>query len=306
MKRLRFDFNVLVTPIIMLLSALLGCHAHSDVASPPIQNGPSVSPLTPPKQGPVTVAVVLSSGAEVVDFAGPWGVFEYANVPSRDEPAFRLFTVADSTASLKCSGGLVVVPDFRFADSPRPNVIVIPAMGEPSDEMIAWIRENAKHADITMSVCTGAFVLAKTGLLDGKSATTHHGSYGYFAGLFPEITVKRGARFVDSGSIATAGGLTSGIDLSLHVVARYFGVDAAERTARDLEYQGVGWKDAQSNAMFAARPISTEDRPICPVCEMQVSKDPSLRAVHHGRTVYFCAEECKRLFVAHPDRFSTP
>lgn len=267
---------------------------------------PQINRLVPPADGRIPVAVVLSSGAEVVDFAGPWGVFEYANIPNRDESPFQLFTVAETTAPLKCSGGLTVVPNYTFANAPQPKIIVIPAMGEPSEALLSWVRSTSKHTDLTMSVCTGSFVLAKAGLLSGKTATTHHGAYGYFTASFPDVTVKRGVRYVDSGNVATAGGLTSGIDLALHVVERYYGRDAAERTALDLEYQGTGWKDPDSNTVYAKVPVSTDDRPLCPICEMEVDKKSALSAVYKGRTVYFCAEGCKQLFDANPERFLKP
>ncbi len=92
-----------------------------------------------------------------------------------------------------------------------------------------------------MSVCTGAFQLGSAGLLAGKSATTHHDFFDQFARAFPEVTVKRGLRFVEEGRISTAGGLSSGIDLALRVVDRYFGRDVAQRTATYMEYQSKGW-----------------------------------------------------------------
>lgn len=262
--------------------------------------------LTPPVDGRITVAVVLAPGAEVVDFSGPWGVFEYASIPDRHESPFQLFTVADSTTPIKCSGGLSVVPDFTFANAPQPKIIVIPAMGEPSQALLSWVREASQHTDLTMSVCTGSFVLAKAGLLAGKTATTHHGAYGYFAASFPDITVKRGARFVDLGTVATAGGLTSGIDLALHVVERYYGRAAAERTALDLEYQGTGWKNPDSNTVYATAPISTDEHPVCPICEMPVEKNSAINEVYNGRKVYFCAEGCKKLFDANPEKYLKP
>src|SRR6185295_9767104 len=97
---------------------------------------------------------------------------------------------------------------------------------------------NSKKADLTMSVCTGAFVLAKTGLLSGKSATTFHGAFRSFAIEFPDVHLKRGARFVEDGNLSTAGGLSSGIDLALRVVERYYGREVARKTAYNLEYQG--------------------------------------------------------------------
>ena len=93
-----------------------------------------------------------------------------------------------------------------------------------------------------MSVCTGAFQLARAGLLEGIPATTHHDYFEDFAKEFPHIELRRGLRFVDSGRIATAGGLTSGIDMALHIVSRYFGVEAAEATATYMEYASDAWR----------------------------------------------------------------
>jgi transcriptional regulator GlxA family with amidase domain len=101
---------------------------------------------------------------------------------------------------------------------------------------VRWIRGAAQHADLIMSVCTGAFVLAQTGLLDGKTATTHHGSYEQFEAMFPAIRLVRGPRFVEHDHVATAGGLTSGIDLALRVVERYLGRDIALATAGYMEH----------------------------------------------------------------------
>jgi len=157
-----------------------------------------------------------------------------------------------------------------------------------------------------MSVCNGAFVLAKAGLLAGKPATAHHGAYALLAADFPDVTVKRGARFVDAGKVSTAGGLTSGIDLALHVVERYFGRAVADKAASDLEYQGQGWHDPDSNVAFANRPVSTAEHPICPVCEMEVDKATPFRAVHRGRTYLFCSDDCKKRFDASPERFVQP
>jgi transcriptional regulator GlxA family with amidase domain len=133
-------------------------------------------------------------------------------------------------------------------------VVVIPAQDGVSPAMLDWIRKSAKTADLTMSVCTGTFVLAKTGLLSGKMATTHHGAYTDFAKQFPDIQLKRGARFVEDGNLASAGGLTCGTDLALHVVERYFGRERAEKTAYRMEYQGKGWLDPNSNQAYAQVP----------------------------------------------------
>src|SRR5208282_6166889 len=131
-----------------------------------------------------------------------------------------------------------IVPDFNLRMAPTPKVIVIPAQGGESPAMLEWIRKSSNTADVTMSVCTGAYLLAKTGLLKGKAATTHHGAYADFAMQFPDIELRRGARFVEEGNLASAGGLSSGIDLALRVVERYYSRDRAQQTADMMEYQG--------------------------------------------------------------------
>ncbi len=189
---------------------------------------------------------------------------------------------------------------------PQPKVIVIPAQNNDSPAVLDWVRKASQTADVTMSVCTGAFLLAKTGLLDGKSATTHHNSYKIFERQFPKITLKRGARFVEEGKLASAGGLTSGMDLAMRVVERYFGREEAEKDAFYMEYQGAGWKDASgaANAAYATvklRPGFEED----PVCGMEV-KQGDLKADYKGATYYFCMESCKQRFVKSPDGFLGP
>src|SRR5437763_1093083 len=163
-----------------------------------------------------------------------------------------------------------IIPDYTFANAPAPKVIVIPAQSKPSEAMLKWIRESTKNTDVTMSVCTGAFVLAKTGLLSGKAATTFHGAFVSFAMQFPDIRLKRGARFVEDGNLASAGGLSSGIDLALRVVERYYGREVAQKTAYNMEYQGQGWMNADSNQLYATTPVSTAEHPLCPVCGMEV------------------------------------
>lgn len=202
--------------------------------------------LTPPARGTIPVAVAISEGATVIDFAGPWEVFQDVHVPERgsdmDEMMpFRLFTVSETTKPLRGSAGLQLVADYAFENAPQPRVIVVGAQ-RGSEALHAWLRKASEKADLTMSVCTGAFQLARAGLLAGKPATTHHDSLDRLAKQFPDIEVRRGLRFVESGPrLATAGGLSSGIDLALRVVERYFGRPAAERTAAYMEYQGRGW-----------------------------------------------------------------
>jgi transcriptional regulator GlxA family with amidase domain len=266
-------------------------------------NAAEPNSLKPPASGSIPVAFLISEGAVVIDFCGPWEVFRDVMVPGRQDHPFRLYTVSDKTSPIQAGGGMKIVPDYTFANAPAPKVIVIPAQSEPSGAMLDWIRKSSKDTDVTMSVCTGAFVLAKTGLLSGKPATTYHGAFGYFATEFPDIHLKRGARFVEDGNLATAGGLSSGIDLALRVVERYFGREVAQKTAYNMEYQGQGWMNADSNQVYARAPVSTADHPLCAVCGMDVDPKSSPKSVFNGKTYYFCSDDDKKTFDAAPDKF---
>lgn len=213
---------------------------------------PTATPLKPPTSQIIPVAYPLSAGVVEVDFTGPWGIFGSVMLPGKDMVMpFHQYTVAESKAPLRTDSGLTVVPDYTFETAPQPKIIVIPAQGNVPEGMLPWIRKASTGTDVTMSVCVGAFTLAKTGLLDGKSATTHHSTYKRFANQFPKVHLVRGVRFVDEGNVATAGGLTCGSDLAMHIVERYFGRKLTEDTAYYLEYQSVGWKDPSSNAIYA-------------------------------------------------------
>src|SRR5713101_2093580 len=260
------------------------------------------NPLAPPSSGAIPVAFPISDGAVVIDFCGPYEVFRV--VTGLDgKPAFQLYTVADKIAPIKCSGDMIVVPNYTFENAPSPKVIVIPAQNGASDAMLRWIRESTKTTDVTMSVCTGAFVLAQTGLLSGKAATTYHYAYTDLAMQFPDIQVKRGYRFVENGNLATAGGLSSGIDLALRVVERYYGRDVARKTAYNMEYQGEGWMNPDSNQTYAVAAVSTAEHPLCPVCGMDVDPKIAPKSVFKGTTYYFCSDDDKKTFDTAPEKF---
>ena len=207
------------------------------------------------------VAFVLSDGAVMIDFAGPWEVFQDVMLPSRgpsmdDQHPFQLYTVADTTSPVRASDGMRILPDYTFDTAPKPDIVVVPAQSGRSPKMMAWLRQMATGSGVVMSVCNGAFVLADAGLLDGKHATAHHGALNLFQARYPKVTVERGMRYVQSDRVIyTAGGLSSGIDLALHIVERYFGRDAAQATATMMEYEGAGWKgDGHAATAFVSAP----------------------------------------------------
>jgi transcriptional regulator GlxA family with amidase domain len=182
----------------------------------------------------IKTAVAIGGGFNVIDVSGPWETFQDAAVAG-GPGQFELYTVSSSTDTVAGSGGLTVSPSYSYADAPQPHVVVIPAHNA-TEETVEWLRHVSGRADLLMSVCTGAFVLAETGLLDGKTATTHHGSWDDFEATYPKVTLLRGRRYVENGNLATAGGLTSGVDLALRVVERYLGRDAADATLEYMEY----------------------------------------------------------------------
>jgi transcriptional regulator GlxA family with amidase domain len=192
-------------------------------------------PLPVPSGGVIRTAIAIGPGVNVIDMAGPWEVFQDAAV-AQGRGQFQLYTVAASRRTVEASGGLRIQPTYTYDTAPLPHLVVIPAH-QSTARTVAWLRRVARSADLLMSVCTGAYVLAETGLLDGKTATTHHQSWNDFAASFPRVRLVRGRRFVEHDSVATAGGLTSGVDLALRVVERYLGRPAADATARFMEYR---------------------------------------------------------------------
>ncbi|MGH9905247.1 MAG: DJ-1/PfpI family protein [Pyrinomonadaceae bacterium] len=202
--------------------------------------------LTPPAKGRIPVAFLVSRGVTVIDFAGPWEVFQDVHVASRgesmdDQMPFELFTVSDTLGTRNRLGGFEDRSELHFQDIAIAQGNRDTRSGCRSPEMFEWLSKASQSADVVMSVCTGAFILGRSGLLKGKSATTHHDFIEQFAREFPDVDVKRGLRFVEGPKISSAGGLTSGIDLALRVVERYFGRGVAETTAFYMEYQSKGW-----------------------------------------------------------------
>jgi transcriptional regulator GlxA family with amidase domain len=193
----------------------------------------------------INVAFVISAGANVIDLAGPWEVFQDAMLSDgpQTRAAFRLYTVSDSPRPIEATGGLRLVPHYTLRNAPTPAIISVGAQ-RGSDSIRAWLGEQSKRVELMMSVCTGAFQLARAGLLDGRRATTHHEFWEKMAREHPRVRLERGPRFVADGNVWTAGGLTSGVDLALHVVQRVHGEEVAARTARYMEYESERWRSA--------------------------------------------------------------
>ncbi len=220
-----------------------------------LPSSPQADSLKPPATGKINVAFLISDLADVMDIAGPWEVFGDSMLTTKGKTwhpsdgddmvmLFNVYTVSDSLKPVDANG-LTIVPNYSFDNAPKPQIIVIPAQHGRGAAQKAWLLANSATADVTMSVCTGASVLAGYGMLDGQTATTHHSFEQSMQKEFPAVRFVSGTRFVDHGKIATAGGLTSGIDLALHVVARYYGPEVAQSTADLLEHRSELWKNPE-------------------------------------------------------------
>lgn len=188
------------------------------------------------------VAILLFPEVEVLDFAGPFEVFSVASRITRDRPhpPFRIRTIAAGRAPVPARHGLPVVPELAFADRPAVDLLIVPGgiVDQPLADAttLAWIAETARQASLTASVCTGAFLLAKLGLLDGRSATTHWEDIPALRAEFPAVDVIENVPYVDEGPIVTSAGISAGIEMSLHLVGRILGAAAASATARQMQY----------------------------------------------------------------------
>jgi transcriptional regulator GlxA family with amidase domain len=189
------------------------------------------------------VAILIFDDVEVLDFAGPFEVFAVTDELLQHD-AFNVFTLAESPGTVRARNGLKVVPTHTLENCPLPHVLVIPGgfgtralFGKPA--LLEWLRLRAKLAEVVLSVCTGALVLARAGLLDGLRVTTHHERLELLRNLAPGATVDPSARFHDNGKIVTAAGISAGIDASLHVVRRLCGPRVAEATVEYMEYEGT-------------------------------------------------------------------
>jgi len=187
------------------------------------------------------VAILIFDDVEVLDFAGPFEVFAVTD-ELRAHEAFHVFTVSEQRATIRARNGLKIVPDFLLENCPAAQVLVIPGgqgtralLNRPL--LLEWVRKQARGAEIVMSVCTGALVLGKAGLLDGLRATTHHACFDLLREHAPGAVVTPGERFTDNGKVCTSAGISAGIDLSLHVVGRLLGQEAADTTARHMDYE---------------------------------------------------------------------
>lgn len=196
-----------------------------------------------------TIGIFIFDGVEVLDFAGPFEVFSVASrisgrIAANSAPPFRPILIAMQEKPVHARGGFRVLPDYTIHKHPKLDVLIVPG-GLTEDvqhnaEVLAWVRREAASARLVASVCTGAFVLAQAGLLDGKRAATHHEDEASLATQFPSLSVVSGVSWVDEGAVLSSGGISAGIDMSLHLVERLQSREAAEATAAQMEFRRSG------------------------------------------------------------------
>ena len=200
-----------------------------------------------------SVAIVLFDEVEVLDFAGPFEVFSVTGRRKLGEP-YEVFTVAGKK-NVMARNNLEVIPKYTFDNCPAFDMFLVPGGGgfHPDGTpfgsrremnnpvMLDWVRERAKSAEHVLSVCTGALILARAGLLENLEATTHYLAVDELKAMSPTIKVSGEKRWVDNGKIVLSAGVSAGIDMSLHVVARLQGDEVARETATYMQYEY--WKD---------------------------------------------------------------
>jgi transcriptional regulator GlxA family with amidase domain len=197
--------------------------------------------------GTSTVGILIFDDVEVLDFCGPFEVFATATADGSDErPLFRVLTIAERAALVRCRGGLLVHPHHTIATHPALDILVVPGgFGTrpllSNRSVLDWIAEQHGRTSLTTSVCTGSFLLAAAGLLEGRRATTHWAAIDWLREHHSTVDVRATERIVDEGKLVTAAGVSAGIDMALHVVARLHGAAVASETARQMEYE---WRSA--------------------------------------------------------------
>jgi transcriptional regulator GlxA family with amidase domain len=191
---------------------------------------------TPQRQ----IGIVLFNDVEELDAVGPWEVLSYWTRENPDD-GFAVFTLSPAGGLVQCKKGLRVLADYSFADAPAVEVLVHPG-GRGTRPLLRdaahleWVRRQRATAPLLTSVCTGALVYAAAGLLAGRPATTHWSDLEELAALDPTIQLRPDDRFVDDGDVITSAGVSAGIDMALHLVARLAGVERARQIRRGIQY----------------------------------------------------------------------
>jgi putative intracellular protease/amidase len=223
--------QLLIAALVLAFTFHLGRPLRAEVNTPQ-------KTAVPQQKAPRNLAILIFDGVQIIDYTGPYETF--GHVYSEAGTPFNIYTVSEKSAAITTSMGMSVNPKYSFENAPDPDVLIVPG-GDVTGQVenanvIKWIQDKSKHAEIVMSVCNGAYILAKSGLLDGLEATTTAGLIPGLRQAAPKTNVVDDKRYVDNGKIITTAGLSSGIDGSLHVIDRLFGRGTAQMAALGMEY----------------------------------------------------------------------
>ena len=188
----------------------------------------------------MNIGIYIYDQAEVLDFSGPFEVFSTASRICTSGELFNVFLVSETGNIVEARGGYSVYPSYGFHNHPKIDVLIVVGGVHANEiskaQVIGWIAENAKKAKLVASVCTGAFLLAEARILTTQNVTTHWMDIPDLRASYPDLTVHESSRWMDEGSVVTSGGISAGIDMSLHLVSRLHSLELAEKTARQMEF----------------------------------------------------------------------
>jgi transcriptional regulator GlxA family with amidase domain len=189
----------------------------------------------------VNIGIFIFDGVEELDFTGPWEVLTQWARQVAEEREISVFTLARSTDPVTCSHGLRVLPDRAWDDLPQLDVLLVPGGRVNTliedDDVLDWLRRTRDSGALMTSVCTGAHVYATAGILRDRPATSWYGAIDSLADIDPTIELRHDDRFVDSGEVVTSAGVSAGIDMALHLVARLDSPDRAEAVRQYMQYE---------------------------------------------------------------------
>jgi transcriptional regulator GlxA family with amidase domain/YHS domain-containing protein len=286
-----------------------------------------VSSFAQTETKPLNVAIFIYEGVELLDFSGPYEVFGNTG-------GFNVYTVSYlPEVSVYPQNKIKLKPDYQLVDCPKPDILIFPGATPEgvmrvymNEEVMKWVKETNEQTQLTMSVCTGAYFLSKAGILDGKSATTHHGAIDYLQQYTPKAKILRNTRFVEDGKIITTAGVSAGLDGALHIVEKLKGMEVAQKTASLMEYDHwkpnmgivVGAINQKSTNKKTKKPIKKSNAKMTkneevikdflaeetdPVCKMHIDKNTKQLSEYKGRKVGFCSIVCKEMFDKSPKKY---
>lgn len=259
-----------------------------------------------PMAAPVKVAILVYPGVELLDFAGPTEVFSTAS-------HMQVYLVSTGSRELATNGKTVhLTADYTLATAPPPDILVVP--GGPMEVVAdvyrdpavrAWVKQANQGTQLTMSVCTGAFILSRAGLTHRKHITSHWSAVDSLQRFDPQAKVLKDHRFVEDGKLLTTAGVSAGIDGALRVVEELRGPEQALMVARMMQYEQ--WQPGQG--MVMGRSGIRPPAPVAataaqdPVCQMLVTDQHAPILAYKGVTYHFCSASCRENFRRHPDEY---